>query len=821
MFIFLSSHRSHVNTKPRFLLASIMILILVGSVANSNLFPTSATTQPHSPLSRTTTANELIETLQDANTESSVPGLEIGNNQSSSISNDTASIPKGSPPTLTTVNESKIGNATIVGSPYNVTFPLINEPPPYFPEYYQRQMEEKEGEEVEPSLQHKLNVSENALGAKLEFQNYTLDTIGVIGPNQSDENVLQLFSGDIPPPPGSDPPGDFRVFKYVGGNDIFRLPTSYPNVPFTEPSLATNGRTIMYVGGPPAFIRISPNAGNSWYSFDPLFDGDLTFSSNRVPCDANLRDQNGNTIRSDRNCAPNITGDSDVIYTPFGGGKFIWYRQGVDGRLSLGISPDAGLRSWRFIPPFGIEDLVAGASETIRSQWSLPTRCQGPANPNDPNQRYVNAYWWDFPQLALSNRYLYLSTDILLGCTTDPRVWTDPDNANYVNEERGAIIMRLSLNDLSSGTSSLPAQYYFSDSNSEYNLALTQGVTDTMYWGTHVPQSDTNPNVYQMRLCKWNDDGAPSNIQCVLQDVDPFRRTGGMVCRGPDNRNYCAAGTPHFIQSGWFYGNEIGFFWNVGEDRSMGGVHPYPWVASARFSAGNDFGTRLPDTSSLSSENYALMNAFSSPNVSHQGVAIAAWYGGGNSRPGVMLGIKDRYNADVTDPYWQRLYAVSLPPSCLATEDPARSSIGFCSSERFVYSTSATPAQSDVRWGDYLRVRPFGNYGNLWAASAYILTGERTNPNIDHLFIVFGRDADRENYDALSQGLPQETGAEMPINNTIDLQPRCDPINPDPNNPECKGFIDCIKYPTLPPCPHPNNKNLTGLTSEEKASEPL
>jgi hypothetical protein len=150
---------------------------------------------------------------------------------------------------------------------------------------------------------------------------------------------------------------------------------------------------------------------------------------------------------------------------------------------------------------------------------------------------------------------------------------------------------------------------------------------------------------------------------------------------------------------------------------------------------------------------------------------------------------------------------------------PARPPLGFCSSERFAYSTSATPAPSNVRWGDYLRVRPFGNYGN--PASAYILSGERTNPNIDHLYIVFGRDADRESYDALSQGLPQTTGAEMPMNETIDLQPLCDPINPDPNNPECKEFIDCIKYPTLPPCPHPNNKNLTGLTSEEKASEPL
>ena len=101
--------------------------------------------------------------------------------------------------------------------------------------------------------------------------------------------------------------------------------------------------------------------------------------------------------------------------------------------------------------------------------------------------------------------------------------------------------MRFSLNDLSSPTPSLPTEYYFSNSNSEYNLALTQGATDTMYWGSHVPPS-SNPNVYQMRLCKWNDNDSPANVQCVLQDVDPYRRSGGMVCTGPDNRNYCSFG---------------------------------------------------------------------------------------------------------------------------------------------------------------------------------------------------------------------------------------------------------------------------------------
>lgn len=242
--------------------------------------------------------------------------------QSPSFSNETTSVSTSSPPTLTTVNDSKIGNATIVGSPYNVTFPLINEPPPYLPEFYQRQIEEKEGEEVEPSSQDELNLSEDAREAKLEFQNYTLDTTGVIGLNQSG-NVLQLFSGDIPPPPGPDPPEDFRVFKYVGGDDIYRLPTRYPDLPFTEPPVATNGTIIMYVGGFPFFARISPDAGNRWYSFDPLFDGDLTFSSNRVPCNPNLRDPNGNIIRNGNNCKPNLTGDSDVIYTPFGGGMFI------------------------------------------------------------------------------------------------------------------------------------------------------------------------------------------------------------------------------------------------------------------------------------------------------------------------------------------------------------------------------------------------------------------------------------------------------------------------------------------------------------------
>lgn len=55
-----------------------MILILVGSIVNSGLFPASAMLQAPSPLSQTTSANEFIKTQQDTNAQSSVTQLEIG-----------------------------------------------------------------------------------------------------------------------------------------------------------------------------------------------------------------------------------------------------------------------------------------------------------------------------------------------------------------------------------------------------------------------------------------------------------------------------------------------------------------------------------------------------------------------------------------------------------------------------------------------------------------------------------------------------------------------------------------------------------------------
>lgn len=91
---------------------------------------------------------------------------------------------------------------------------------------------------------------------------------------------------------------------------------------FSEPSVASNGRIVLYTGN--IFVKRSDNAGTDWdqAQLDPNMGG-------------------FNHIRSG---GGDNTGDNDVIYSSKIH-KFIWYRQGYDGRFSLSTSIDTHMGS--------------------------------------------------------------------------------------------------------------------------------------------------------------------------------------------------------------------------------------------------------------------------------------------------------------------------------------------------------------------------------------------------------------------------------------------------------------------------------------------
>jgi hypothetical protein len=495
---------------------------------------------------------------------------------------------------------------------------------------------------------------------------------------------------------------NLRIFKYVGGD---RIQTDASTV--LEPAVASNGRSILYTGN--YFVRSSADAGTSWSSD---IDYNQQFYHARAPSGTS-----------------NNAGDNDVVYSQRIQ-KFIWYRQGGDGRFNLAISPDLTPGSWRYI---NVE------ANNFRSELSLDTVLRNNGLPaprgtcTDESTRECNInFWWDFPQLAVTERYLYISTDVMLGCGRDGL--TNPMCAPGQNAFYGSLVLRASLDDLNRN---IVDQRYFQQSQHHYYdrsyafQALAQGARETMYWGTIVA-----PN--QLKICSWVENESAFPL-CVNRNI-PAYNTDGIACPGKnDNRNWCASNRPDTLLAGWAYAGKVGFLWNVAADPVGTATrnYPYPWIKAAVFSTTNDL-NYLPDESarySLASNTEWIQLAFTS--VNQRGMGLMAWYGDFASPPGLLLAISDEYSPNGWQTFrWLRpVYDVSI-------------------------GTSGTPPPStNIRLGDYLRVRPYAGSSNLWEASGFYVTGDAVNPIVETFYVIFGRAADEPEYRLLSNEAPDCSSA--------------------------------------------------------------
>jgi|GEM_PF-2490068 len=344
---------------------------------------------------------------------------------------------------------------------------------------------------------------------------------------------------------------------------------------------------------------------------------------------------------------PEFCCDQEVIYDP-SRDIFIWYRQGVANattgvnRIRLGISND-NAASWYFYDFY---------PTIINSSWT--------------NQ------WWDYPYLSLGTNYLYIATNMF----------------NSGNSWTRSVIMRFPLDDL---RDHVGFSYNYVDWNSNFNFALVQGATDTMYWGTHISTSS-------LRIFEW---GETSSYTWYDRAVPAWMETprGWAHCAGPDGYNWCAR-TDDRITGGWLANGTIGFFWNVKE----GAGFTYPYINSATFAQSNKSYTGRPY---IYNSSYAFQYGYAYPDK-RGNLGIAAFYGGGSLYPSPLVGISDDYSAG-----WE-----------------------------LVSTGRGTNGPNSLKWGDYLRVRPVTPSGKTWAATAYTLQGGSGNSNADPRYIEFGRERD-------------------------------------------------------------------------------
>src|SRR5262249_43931514 len=283
-------------------------------------------------------------------------------------------------------------------------------------------------------------------------------------------------------------PGDFIVYQ----NDTLPRFTDNAGNSLTsttnEPSLGVNGRVVFWTGN--WYAAVSGNRGQTFSYVDP---------------------------RS----FPSVNGgfccDQATYYERTRGAMF-WLLQ---------YSPDNTTNTYRIAVARGQVDLLNNSwlvYDFTPASFGLTTPPAGAAG-----------FWLDFPDLAVSDNFLYFTASIVPRITGAPPGTCAPGVSctcpgPHPNcRSSSAVIARIPLNEISQGQ------------NINFNFAvlprvplrLTHGATSTMYFGAH------NSNT-QIRIYRWDENSGT----IYHDDVDhsayntPATNQPRMIATSPDGTNF-------------------------------------------------------------------------------------------------------------------------------------------------------------------------------------------------------------------------------------------------------------------------------------------
>jgi hypothetical protein len=395
-----------------------------------------------------------------------------------------------------------------------------------------------------------------------------------------------------------------------------------------EPAMALSGATIWWTGN--WYAALSTDSGRHWTYVDPSSDF-ATFSS-----------------------------DQDTV-SDASRGMFLWYRQGhlVPGRdensVKLSVSSN-GAQSW----------------------------CTYTFRPTDVDPSWTTLDF-DYPRLALSRNYLYLTSTLLVtgnGFAT-PRM----------------LLFRMPLDQLvARGAFSY---VYWTTTEGWAWAPVENGAAEVMYLGDTLDPGGDAPKG-KFRLYTQPEDS--TDLTYTDHDVPAWTFTDyNGSCTVPGGGNPCARGDQR-ITSGWLRRDrgrgEIGFFWNVRE----GGGFPHPYVDAVTFDEETQTVTGRPF---LWSPGCAWQYAAASPN-DLQELGVAAFYFCDSQGPAHAVGIADAFTP--APPGWSMFYT----------------------------RVSGVSTKTMI-WGDYIRVRAASDHA--FAATGYTLqpTGNQphytlfSRPSLGHL----------------------------------------------------------------------------------------
>lgn len=434
----------------------------------------------------------------------------------------------------------------------------------------------------------------------------------------------------IGPTPGtqSEPVGtnaftDFQVIR----NTAPSPPNGYASS-IDEPSVGQAGKYVFYTHN--WYAHRSTDGGQTWTGVDPFVDF------------------------ADFCC------DQEAIYST-GRNVLIWERMGLvpfggtENTIKLGVSTNGGASFCNF-------DIT-------------------PAQIGESNR------WHDYPHLAVTNRYLWMTTNLF--DLSDN--WTK------------SVIIRFPLSVLSVCGS---LSYSFWTTSAVFNITPAQGAIYTQYLSSHL-DTDTERIFYIYQ--------GSGSLLFIDTNIPAWTPTPGGSAHCPilGGSNPCARTDDRissvFIRrlNGQYW--QLWEFWNVAE----GGGFPLPYVNAATFGG--------------------ALNYVARPNLWSAGTAYAYASGVENERGDVGLNVSS-------------FTSTTYPSQVVGLDDDFNGTPP--SWEIYTVNTSTGDAGGDY-WGDYSRARSFQPSGNVWVAAGHTSTG--VNGFAVPHYVVFGRNGDLPSFQRWDQ----------------------------------------------------------------------
>ncbi len=448
----------------------------------------------------------------------------------------------------------------------------------------------------------------------------------------------------------ADPP--VNVWRNIVVATISNIPTfMVPDSP--EPSVAANGTNIFYTWNYGACL--SNDGGKTCPFLNPF------------------NDINGNMAWSFR-------GDPDVIFAPQQQ-VFLWYRQACGGALtSCNINP----------PPktqMNILSVVTASGYACDFTFGPSTE-----------PKFDPRWWFDYPQLALGNRFLYLTTNMFGG-----------------NTNQGTLAIRFPLAQLAgcaAGTSvSISLDWTWLHYNGCGDICgfLSMAPVDRavfvngwmMFFAAHLSNS-------VLRVFSWPESGGARFDDVVHPPFQPAGRgtascpvsDGTDPCNFFDSRVLGGLATQSNGVADWLY-----FYWNA----NQGNGFPFPWTYAIILNPLNPTYCPVNCVIQIWSKTNALVFASVTPNLAGDFLGVSLVAAGGTT----------------------------FPSTALATITPL-DLLGGKVSNSFTISDPGTNGPTSNRWGDFSWIRPyFGDpkvrWGGSWVASGF----RKTNPTTFEFHVYF------------------------------------------------------------------------------------